>query len=376
MELRIAKSALSSAVLDVLRVIPAKPVTTILGGILIEADLASVSFSAFDYERSLTVMTTADVSVPDRVLVSGKLLANIAKVLPAKPVTMLVDGNSLAIIAGSARFTLPLMSVDDFPRLPKPDDPSGTIDARVLIDLIERASTAAGKDESMQMLTGIKIDTEGQDIIFGATDRFRLSCQIAQWSPVVDDSQHSILVGAAELQDLAKALTETDDVTLHFGDGTLSVTTARSTATIRLLGVEFPKYRALFPPEYGTAASVETAQLAEALNRATVMTAAFPLVLLDFSEKGIRVHLASEGTGTVDEWVEANVYGVDVEIKTNAQYLRQALAAAHTDMVTIGIVKDNRPYLVHPGALTSPDMVLPFSAPESEYRHLVMPVRK
>lgn len=106
------------------------------------------------------------------------------------------------------------------------------------------------------------------------------------------------------------------------------------------------------------------------------MTAAFPLVLLDFSEKGIRVHLASEGTGTVDEWVEANVYGVDVEIKTNAQYLRQALAAAHTDMVTIGIVKDNHPYLVHPGTLTSPEMYMPFSAPESEYRHLVMPVRK
>ncbi|AUS34634.1 DNA polymerase III subunit beta [Rhodococcus qingshengii] len=376
MELRITKSELTSAVLDVLRVLPAKAVTPILGGILIEADFASVSFSAFDYERSLTVSASADVSTPDRVLVSGKLLAGIAKVLPAKPVTLKVDGQALVITAGATRFTLPLMPVEDFPHLPKPDEPSGTIDARVLIDAIERAASAAGKDETLPMLSGIKIETVGSAITFASTDRFRMSCHTTEWAPGVADSELSVLVGAAEMSDLAKALTETDEVTLHFGDGTLSVTTARSTATIRLLDCEFPKFRQLFPAEYGTVVSVETSQLSDALNRTTVMQGGAPHVLLDMSEKGIRVHLESEGTGTVAEWIEANVYGTDVEIKTNAQYLRQALAATRHDMVTLGIVKDNRPFLVHPGALTSPDMHMPFSAPESEYRHLVMPVRK
>lgn len=375
MELRITKSELASAVLDVLRVLPAKAVTPILGGILIEADFASVSFSTFDYERSLTVRASADVSTPDRVLVSGKLLASIAKVLPAKPVTLKVDGQELVITAGATRFTLPLMAAEDFPHLPKPDEPSGTIDARVLIDAIDRASTAAGKDEALPMLSGIKIETVGSAITFASTDRFRMSCHTAEWSPVVADSELSVLVGAVEMVSLSKALTETDDVTLHFGDGTLSVTTARSTATIRLLDCEFPKFRQLFPAEYGTVVSVETSQLSDSLNRASVMAAGFPHVLIDLSDKGIRVHLEMEGSGTVDEWVEANVYGKDVKLKANAGYLRQALAVMGEPMVTIGVVAANRPFLIHPGALTSPDMHMPFSAPDSEYRHLLMPVR-
>ena len=69
-----------------------------------------------------TAWTTLDGDAAEapaeRVLVSGRLLAEITRALPAKPVDVAVDGPRVTIVGGSARFTLPTMPVEDYPPLP------------------------------------------------------------------------------------------------------------------------------------------------------------------------------------------------------------------------------------------------------------------
>jgi DNA polymerase-3 subunit beta len=87
---RIDRDVLADAVTWVARGLPARPPVPVLAGVLIEADdEGSLTLSAFDYEVSAKITVPADVAQAGRVLVLGRLLADISRNLPDKPSTLL-----------------------------------------------------------------------------------------------------------------------------------------------------------------------------------------------------------------------------------------------------------------------------------------------
>ncbi len=86
MRLRIEREALADAVTWVARALPTRPVIPILAGMLLDADEGRLTLSCFDYEVSARMSAEAAVAEPGRALVSGRLLAEIARSFPARPV--------------------------------------------------------------------------------------------------------------------------------------------------------------------------------------------------------------------------------------------------------------------------------------------------
>jgi DNA polymerase-3 subunit beta len=366
-----APSEFGHAVGEAARFAPARPTVAVLSGVLITADLAAVTFNAFDYEQSVSVRASAEIASVDTVLVSAKLLAAIAKVLPkSKPVRIQSGDTQLDITAGPARFTLPLMPVGDYPALPVPEAPTGTMPGDVFADLVNRVAIAASRDDSLPMLTGLRVESDGNEITFAATDRFRLAALTVDWESTGPDV--AALVPADHLVSIAKAVDASSPVSLHFGESTMSVTAGGVAASSRLLAAEFPKWRGLFPTEHETAVTVNTIALGEALKRAAVTTNGFPFVYIDFGEDGALLTAATDAVGSTTELVPATLLGDPIRIRTNAGFLGAALTGTGSQTVTFGITAANRPVVIYPGEHEFGEF---FAAPATRYRHIVMPVR-
>ena len=183
MKFRVDRDVLADAVAWAARSLPVRPSVPVLSGLLIEASDDGLVLSGFDYEISARATLAADVADEGKALVSGRLLADICRSLPAKPVEMTLDGSRVSLTCGTARFTLQTMPVEDYPALPEMPAATGTVSSDVFADAVAQAVTAAGRDDMLPVLTGVRIEIDGSTISLLATDRFRLSPPRARVEP-------------------------------------------------------------------------------------------------------------------------------------------------------------------------------------------------
>src|SRR3981081_4360152 len=253
MKIRVERDGLADAVAWVARSLPSRPPVPVLGGVLLEAGSDGISdtltVSGFDYEVSATVGVPATIAAGGRLLGSGRLLAHITKALPAQPVEIAVDGARASITCGSARFSLPTMPVEDYPQLPAQPAYAGELAGDAFGTAVTQVAIASGKDDTLPMLTGMRLEISGNSLTLVATDRFRLAMREFIWEPVEGLPDAAVLVPARTLADAAKSLGSsgaTVKLALASGEGLLGLTGSGRSTTTRLLDAEFPPYHKLF----------------------------------------------------------------------------------------------------------------------------------
>ena len=214
MKFRVERDVLADAVAWAARNLPVRPSVPVLAGLLIEADDQGLVLSSFDYETSARATLQADVHDKGRALVSGRLLADICRSLPAKPVEMVLEGARVSLTCGSARFSLQTMPVEEYPSLPAMPESTGTVPSELFSHAVAQAVTAAGRDDMLPVLTGVRIEIDGSSISLLATDRFRLSQRELGWDPRTPDESMAALVPAKVLADTAKSLTAGAEISI------------------------------------------------------------------------------------------------------------------------------------------------------------------
>ena len=172
---RLVREDFADAVAWVARNLPTRPTVPVLAGVLLTGTDEGLTISGFDYEVSAEIRIAAEIASPGSVLVSGRLLSDITKALPAKPVDVSVEGTRVSLTCGSARFSLPTMAVEDYPTLPTLPDETGVLSADLFAEAIGQVAVAAGRDDTLPMLTGIRVEISGETVVLAATDRFRLA---------------------------------------------------------------------------------------------------------------------------------------------------------------------------------------------------------
>ena len=193
MKFRVEREVLAEAVTWVARGLPARPPVPVLAGILIEAnDEGTVTLSAFDYEVSARLTIPAEVSESGTVLVLGRLLADISRNLPNKPVDVEVQGSKVQVVCGSSRFSLLQMPSDDYPTLPTSPEPSGSIDGHLFTQAVSQVSVAADRGDTLPILTGVRVEIEGDKMTLLATDRYRLAMRELTWNPTDSAASHIV----------------------------------------------------------------------------------------------------------------------------------------------------------------------------------------
>jgi DNA polymerase-3 subunit beta len=382
MKFRVERDVLADAAAWVARSLPARPPVPVLGGVLIQSDSGEsgerLTVSGFDYETSARVELDATVGEPGRMLVSGRLLADITRALPSKPVDLVVDGSRATINCGNSRFSLPTMPVEDYPQLPEMPQRAGSVAADALAGAVAQVAVAAGRDDTLPMLTGIRLEIEGSQLTLAATDRFRLAVRELEWVPEDPEISTAVLIPARTLAEVAKTLagSGTVEIALSAGDGMLGLTGGGRRSTSRLLDAEFPRFRQLIPTEQTTAAELEVSALVEAIKRVSLVADRVAQIRLEFGEDGLRLAAGGDDVGSAEEELPCSLDGNPLTIAFNPGYLLDSLGALHTQRAQLTFTTPNRPALVRPVPPPSTEDDAASTPPEKAgYLHLLMPVR-
>jgi DNA polymerase-3 subunit beta len=377
---RVERDVLADAVAWAARSLPVRPSVPVLAGLMIEAGPLEgggegLQLSTFDYETSARATLNAEVSAEGKALVSGRLLADICRSLPDKPVEMILDGSRVSLTCGSARFSLQTLPVEEYPALPPMPTASGTVNSDVFAAAVAQAVTAAGRDDMLPVLTGVRIEIDGSTISLLATDRFRLSQRELPWDPNTPDESLAALVPAKVLADTAKSLTGGGQVTIALaargaGEGIIGFEGAapggvRRTTT-RLLDGEFPKVRSLFPSEHLTVAKVDRAALIESVKRVALVAERNTAVQLAFSDGVLTLDAGSGDEAQASESVEASIEGADLTTGFNPQFLLDGLTAIEESIVELAFTQASKPVVIS-GSSEGGD--------DSGFRYLLMPRR-
>ena len=373
MKFRVERDVLADAVSWAARTLPTRPSMPVLAGLVLEASEDSVTLSSFDYEVSSRVTIAADVQTPGTSLVSGRLLADITRSLPGAPVQLSNEGTRVVITCGRSSFTLPTLPVEDYPSLPAMPDSSGDIEAALFAAAVAQVAVAAGRDDTLPTLTGIRMEIEGGNIVLAATDRYRLAVREFSWNPKSSSISVNALIPAKTLADTAKSLSTTDLVTIALsaggsGEGLIGFEGAGRRTTTRLLDGEFPKYRTLLPSEAATVASVDTAALADAVKRVALVAERNTPVRLAFDGSEVVLRAGAGDDAQANEVVECRVDGDGLEIAFNPAYLLDGLSAVGAGTTTFSFTQATRP-----AVLTGADSAA--ASGVDDYRYLLMPVR-
>jgi DNA polymerase-3 subunit beta len=345
----------------------------VLAGLLLEADTDGVlRLSSFDYEVSARVEVPSEVADAGTVLVSGRLLADISRSLPGKPVDVATDGSRVALTCGASRFTLLTMPVDDYPTLPAMPPASGTIGGDEFTRAVAQVTVAASRDETLPILTGVRMEIEGERLTLLATDRYRLAMRTLPWRPAAPDTSAVALVRARTLSEVSRALGAAADVTLALTTGAgselIGFEAGGRRTTSLLVDGEYPKVRALFPAESPVHAVVDTHQLLEAVRRVSLVAERNTPVRLGFTDGAVTLEAGQGEDAQASEAVECALHGEDLSIAFNPQYLLDGLGALGAPFARLSFTVPQKPAVISGQAeLEGED--------DDSYRYLLMPVR-
>jgi DNA polymerase-3 subunit beta len=373
MKFRVERDALADAVAWTAKALPSRPSVPVLAGVMMRVSAGQLLISGFDYEVSSQVTLDVHGDADGAALVSGRLLAEITKALPAKPVEVAAVGSSLELVCGSARFTLPTMPVEDYPTLPEMPESAGTVDAPTFAAAVAQVAIAAGRDETLPLMTGVRMEIEGETIALLATDRYRLALREITWRP--DDPQAHVqaLVPAKTLNDTAKTLgTQSGEVTIAIargtaGEGMIGFAGGTRRTTSRLLDGDYPKVRSLFPDHHIAQAKISVSALTEVVKRVALVAERSTPVRMSFSEDGLIVEAGSSDDARASEAMDATYTGEPMQAAFNPQYLLDGLAALGHPIVVLSFTDPKKPALMVP-ATADGEIV-------AGYRYLMMPIR-
>ncbi|MCF3178357.1 DNA polymerase III beta subunit [Streptomyces sp. 3211.6] len=373
MKIRVERDVLAEAVAWAARSLPARPPVPVLAGLLLKAEDGTLSLSGFDYEVSARVSVEADVEEDGTVLVSGRLLADICRALPNRPVEISTDGVRATVVCGSSRFTLHTLPVEEYPALPQMPTATGTVPGEVFASAAAQVAIAAGRDDTLPVLTGVRIEIEGDRVTLASTDRYRFAVREFLWKPENPDASAVALVPAKTLLDTAKSLTSGDTVTLALsssgqGEGLIGFEGAGRRTTTRLLEGDLPKYRTLFPTEFNSVAVIETAPFVEAVKRVALVAERNTPVRLSFEQGVLILEAGSSDDAQAVERVDATLEGDDISIAFNPTFLLDGLSAIDSPAAQLSFTTSTKP------ALLSGRPAVDAEADEA-YKYLIMPVR-
>ena len=374
MKIGVERDVLAEAVAWTARALPVRPTVPVLAGMQLQAG-SELTLSSFDYDVSAQARVPVTTEEEGSALVSGRLLAEISRSLPSRPVQIASDGTRAVLTCGSSTFTLLTMPADEYPALPEMPPAAGTVGSDAFSSAVSQSATAAGRDDTLPALTGVRIEIEGDAITLVSTDRYRLAVRELRWTPARPDISAAVLVPARALADTARSLTSGAEVSIALalpgeasagGDGMIGFEGAGRRTTTRLLGGEFPRYQALLPTHVNSVAEISASQLAEAVKRVALVAERNTAVRLAFTTGQLVLEAGTGDEAQAVEILEASYEGDDLSIAFNPQYLLDGLAAIDSDMARLSFTEPGKPALIT--GKPEPDG-------QPDYRYLLMPIR-
>ncbi|MFD9428389.1 MULTISPECIES: DNA polymerase III subunit beta [unclassified Streptomyces] len=365
MEFRIERGALTDAVAWAARVLPTRSPVPVLGGLLLDTDGGRLRVSGLDYEASARIDVEAETVRPGKVLVMGRRLLDICKVLPEGAVECAVEGSRFTVSGDGARFGLSVLPLDDYPALPPLPEVRGAVDAAEFAAAVAHVTVAAGRDDTLPTLTGIRLGLDGTTMTLAATDRYRFAVRTLPWKAAGPDASADVVVSARRLTEIARSLGRSGLVSVALDTGSVGFEHAGMRTTVRLLDGRLPRHDQLFAMPDPAVAVVDRARLVEAVKRVSVVADGDSPLQMTFSADDNSVLLqAGYEDDVASQRLPATLEGSEgMTVAFNPSYLMDALSSFEEPVIRL--------LLLGPGQRA---MITDETGMET-HRHLLMSVK-
>ena len=365
MKISVARDELVAKLGIVSRAVSTRGTVQVLSGILLRADGDVLTLAATDMELSLRTTLDAQVEGDGAVVIPGKPLVELARLLPESDVTIEYrpEEGTVQIVSGSYSSRLHVFNAEDFPRLPAVDAQLHAIDREALLETIDRVARSASRDESRPVLTGILVRFEAGKLVMVATDSYRLSVKETELDSAAPELE--AIIPARALTELSR-LAGGDTVELgvhenHVVFGTASGDTADAWLTTRRIDGQFPNYRQLLPETFEVELTLPKSELADVVRRASVLALRNSPLRLRLAEGELTVSAQTQDVGETQETMPAAYTGEEFVIGFNAEFLRDGVDSIVGDDVRVKLINPLRPAILEDAA--------------GDFTYLIMPIR-
>lgn len=375
MKFQVNRDVLSEAVSFAVKMLPARTTLPILSGVLIEATAEGLVFSSFDYEVSTQTKVAATVETPGRVLVSGRLLAEIANRLPNAPVTFESIESRIQVSCGSANFTLLSMPVEEYPTIPQVEGETGVLPAEEFSAAVAQVAVAASRDDVTPVITGVQLEITGNSLSLVATDRYRVAIRDIPWESTGTVADMTALVPARTIQEIGKTFGHSGNISISITNKDdrelIAFTADNKTVTSLLIKGNFPPVKRLFPEKVENYAVINTADLIEATRRVKLVVEREAALRFTFANNGLTLEAIGGEQAQASETIDAVISGPDVVVSLKPDFLLDGLGAVHSEFTRIGFTSVENPSKPGPVLITS--QTSKDTPAEDAYRYLLQP---
>lgn len=344
------------------RAVSARASVQILSGVLLRAEAGHLHLAATDMELSLRSSLEAQVEGEGAVVVPGRLLVDLVRLLPESEVTVehRADESVLHVTCGSSSATLHTYAAEDFPRLPDLDTVGTfTVDRQSMLDTISRVARSASRDESRPVLTGILVRFEAGKLVMAATDSYRLSVRETELEGEVPELE--AIIPARALAELARIAQSGDTIELGVHENQVVFAAADVWLTTRRIDGQFPNYKQLLPEAFEHDVTLPRGELLDVVRRVGVMVQRTSPIQLRFAEGELTVFARTQDVGEAKESLPVQFSGEPLEIGFNAEFLREGIESIGADELQLRLISPLRPAVIEGG--------------EDDPTYLIMPIR-
>ena len=359
MKFQVNRDVFSEAVSFAVKLLPQRTTLPILSGVLIESTEDGLTLSSFDYEVSTRTKIKADVDEGGKILVSGRLLADIASRLPNAPVQFSTEGNSISVHCGSANFTLLSMPVEEYPTLPEIAEQSGLLPAEDFAAAVSQVAVAASRDDVTPVITGVQLEVTDTSLSLVATDRYRVAVRQIDWDSGDKKSTETLtaLVPARTLTEIGKTFGHSGTISVAITNSDerelIAFSADNKTVTSLLIKGNFPPVRRLFPDTVDNYAVVNTADLMEAVRRVSLVLEREAALRFSFTIDGVTLEAIGSEHAQASETIDGHLNGEDTVVSLKPQFLLDGLGAVRSEFARISFTKTDNPNKPGPVLITS-----------------------
>jgi DNA polymerase III subunit beta len=361
MRITVAKDELVAKLGIVSRAVSSRGTVQVLSGIMLSAEGGTLSLAATDMEVSLRTTLDAQVEGDGAVVIPGKLLVDLARLLPDTEATIEYrpEEGVATVASGTASYRLNTYAAEDFPRLPAVEAQLHAIDREALLDTVDRVARSASRDESRPVLTGILVRFEAGKLVMVATDSYRLSVKETELAG--DAPELEAIIPARALQELSRLAAGGDTIELGVHENHVVFGTGDAWLTTRRIDGQFPNYRQLLPETFEVELTVARAELGDVVRRVSVMAQRNSPLRLRFAEGELTISAQTQDIGEAKESLPVPYTGEEFVIGFNADFLRDGVDSIAGDDVQVKLINPLRPAIL--------------VDPAGDFTYLIMPIR-
>ncbi|MBR3224175.1 MAG: DNA polymerase III subunit beta [Atopobiaceae bacterium] len=334
MKFTVSQSALGRAIAVVAKGIGGQSTLPILGGIYLKAEAGAIELQTTNVNISIRHAIPANVEEEGATVVSGRILANVAKNLPDAAVLFEAEAGMVSITCEKAHFRLNALDPADFPEFPHVDlEQTVELPCELLSSMVDKVYKVTSKDTSRPILAGVLLTVDQNTIRLVATDSYRLAvCDTNSETSSATEPFETIVPGTV-LHDVMGLASGSETLSIGIASSQIVFTFGNTTYVSRRIEGNFPNFRQLLPATCNTTAKVDAASLMQALRRVAVIATSNPSVRFDVDADGalLKLSASSPDQGESTELIDVEVEGDSLSIALNYHYVLDCVAASSQD---------------------------------------------